>query len=87
MRIYLAPASARNFFLELLRFVEIPNVGASDAARGLQFPMHDIEDALQASSALAFNADYIISRNVKDYRRSPVPAIAPKGFISKTGAP
>jgi hypothetical protein len=62
--------------------------GPSEAAvRALQLPMGDEEDALQASSALAFNADYIISRNVKDYRRPPVPAIAPKEFNPKTRTP
>ena len=79
----LAPSGARSFLRELLRFVEVPAVGTSDAARALQLPMRDLEDALQASSALAFNADFIISRNARDYRRSPVPAITPRQFGAK----
>jgi hypothetical protein len=83
---YLAPAGARRFLRGLLRFVEVPEVGTSDAVRALQFPMRDIEDAMQASAALAFNADYVISRNIKHFRRSPVPAITPKefGFKART---
>ena len=67
----LAPSNARNFMSELLRFVEVPRVSTSDAVRALQFPMRDIEDALQASAALAFNASFIVTRNAKDYLRSP----------------
>ena len=81
---YLAPAGARGFLRGLLRFVEVPEVDTPAAVRALKLPMRDIEDALQASAAQAFDADYVISRNVKDYLRSPVPAIRPKEFIFRT---
>ena len=77
---YLAPSGARSFLRELLAFVEVPTVRTSDAVRALQFPMRDLEDALQASAALAFKANFVVSRNARDYRRSPVPAITPKEF-------
>jgi predicted nucleic acid-binding protein len=80
---YLAPVEARAFLRGLLDFVEIQNAGTADAMRALQSPMNDIEDALQAFAALAFNADYVVTRNTKDYRRSPVPAISPKEFLLK----
>ncbi len=76
----LAPSGARNFLRELLSFVEVPAVGRSEVVRALQFSMRDLEDSLQASAALAFNANFLITRNAKDYRRSPVPAITPKEF-------
>jgi hypothetical protein len=80
---YLAPSGAREFLRELLRFVEIPTVSTTDAVQALQFPMRDIEDALQAAAALAFKASFVISRNIRDYRRSPVPGMTPKEFSSK----
>ena len=58
----------------------IPATGTVDSVRALQFPMRDIEDALQASAALNFRANYVVSRNAKDYRGSPVPAITPEEF-------
>ncbi len=81
---YLAPSGARSFLRELLSFVEVPAVGRSEAVRALQFPMRDLEDALQASAALVFNANFVITRNARDYRRSPVPAITPKEFGFRT---
>jgi hypothetical protein len=80
---YLAPSGAREFLGELLHFAEVPTVRTTDAVRALQFPMHDIEDALQAAAAIAFKASYVISRNTKDYRQSPVPVITPKEFPLK----
>ena len=80
---YLAPGGARGFLQELLNFVVIPTTGTVDARHALQFPMRDLEDALQSSAALNFRADFIVSRNAKDYRSSPVPAITPWEFNAK----
>jgi predicted nucleic acid-binding protein len=84
---YLAPTGIRDFLLQLIGFVEIPPTGTSDAVRALNLPMHDLEDALQVAAALAFNATYIVSRNTKDYRLSPVPAITPGEFCAQIGNP
>jgi hypothetical protein len=80
---YLAPLGAREFLLELLRFVEVSTVSTTNAVQALQLPMRDIEDALQAAAALAFKADFVVSRNTRDYRQSPVRAISPKEFSFK----
>jgi hypothetical protein len=41
----------------------------------------DIEDCLQAECADFINADYIVSRNIKDYSHSRVPAILPENLL------
>ena len=43
--------------------------------------MKDLEDAFQAAAALAWGADFIITRILADYRHSPVPALAPPAFL------
>jgi len=43
--------------------------------------MQDFEDALQSASALAAQADHLLTRNIRDFRYSPVPAISPKQFL------
>jgi predicted nucleic acid-binding protein len=40
----------------------------------------DLEDCLQAESAALFGAEYVLTRNVKHFTTSPVPAITPKAF-------
>jgi len=43
--------------------------------------MQDFEDALQAAAAVACNADVIVTRNLADFRKSPVQAVSPKDFL------
>ena len=43
----------------------------------------DFEDCLQEECAVAVSADYIVSRNPKDFVSSRVPAILPNEFIEK----
>ena len=46
---------------------------------------HDFEDCLQDECAFACDADYIVTRNVKDFEQSKVKAITPADFIETTG--
>ncbi|MES2439607.1 MAG: PIN domain-containing protein [Verrucomicrobiota bacterium] len=73
----------RPFLSELLKLVEVAPVGTTEATRALALPMADVEDAFQAASALAWNADFIITRNLPDYRLSPIPALSPTEFLKK----
>lgn len=40
----------------------------------------DFEDCLQVQSGIKFQADYIITRDLKDFRLSPISAITPDDF-------
>lgn len=40
----------------------------------------DFEDCLQKECALAFNADYIVTRNIDDFKGSKIPCIEPERF-------
>lgn len=41
----------------------------------------DFEDCLQEKCALNINADYIVTRNVKDFAASEIPAVTPAEMI------
>ena len=43
----------------------------------------DFEDCLQEECAVAISADYIITRNVKDFLSSRIPPILPDQFLEK----
>ena len=43
----------------------------------------DIEDRLQTECASDFGADYIVTRNIKDFTHSSVPAILPEELLDK----
>ncbi|MBA2351835.1 MAG: PIN domain-containing protein, partial [Burkholderiales bacterium] len=61
-------------------------VATADARRALTLPVSNIEDAFQVASALAWGADTIVTRNVSDFRRSPVRALSPAAFLKQTAA-
>jgi predicted nucleic acid-binding protein len=82
---YLLKNRGRAFLSELVEVVEVAPVSTADARRALELPMGDLEDAFQAAAALAWGADAIVTRNVADYRRSPVEALTPSAFLKRAG--
>lgn len=74
-------AAARDFVRGLLEWADIAVTGRADAQQALAWPMPDYEDALQAAAAVACGAQVILTRNERDFKGSPVPAMAPEAFI------
>ena len=66
----------------LLRVVEIPTIGHAEALAWRSYGISDFEDALQAASAVAGFADFIITRNVDDFAGSSIPALLPEAFLA-----
>ena len=48
----------------------------------LELPAADLEAAMQVSAARASHCQYVITRNVKDFRASTVQAITPEAFLA-----
>jgi predicted nucleic acid-binding protein len=69
-------------FSKLVRFVDTT---VHDIEQAMTSPMSDFEDAVIAAVARRESADYIITRNAKDFIASPVPAITPKEFLTRIG--
>jgi predicted nucleic acid-binding protein len=79
---YQSKEKSLNLISDLLKLVTLVDTKAYDINNALSFKMSDFEDAIIAAAALREKADYIVTRNVKDYSKSPVPAIAPDEFLS-----
>ena len=73
---------AREFIVELTRFVEVAATDTQAIRYAATLPMPDFEDAMQVAAARACGARHIVTRNVKDYRRSPIRAISPQEALS-----
>lgn len=52
-----------------------------EAIKDLNFK--DFEDCIQSKCAESAKADYIITRNVRDYVHSTIPAFTPREFLDK----
>lgn len=80
---YLVKQDARAFIADLLEFAE---VGAGDARavrQALRMPTRDLEDALQASAAIEFGADMIVTRDIQDFKRLTISPITPEQFAKR----
>lgn len=81
---YLLKGDPRPFLEDLLGFVVVPATATADARQALRLPVADLEDAFQIASAVKFGADFILTRNTRDYGRSPVPVITPSQFVTES---
>lgn len=80
-------AYARSRVSELLRIVHVAPVDAGVIQRALLEGFADFEDALQMAAAATAGCDYVATRNLKDFSRGPVPAIAPAELVALLDAP
>ena len=55
----------------------------SDLIQAADMEFSDYEDALQAVCASRAKTSYIVTRNIKDFRNSPVPAIKPSELFDR----
>ena len=61
----------------------IEDLTKSDISTAAQMQWGDYEDAVQAATAKRIHADYIITRNVKDFVKSEVIAYTPSEFLAR----
>ncbi|MBP3392816.1 MAG: PIN domain-containing protein [Clostridia bacterium] len=55
----------------------------TDLLKAADLEFSDYEDALQAVCAARAKANYIVTRNIKDFTYSPVPAIKPGELLER----
>ena len=75
--------SARDFVVELTRFVSVATTDTEAIRYAAGLPMADFEDAMQVAAARACGARHIVTRNVRDYERSPIRAIDPQEALTE----
>ncbi|MBZ0184452.1 MAG: hypothetical protein K8F60_18480 [Melioribacteraceae bacterium] len=73
--------TAKQFLEDLLKFIHIAPVDTEKAKLAFRIHTKDFEDALQMSSAISCKAEFIITRNVKHYKKSPIKAVTPEEFL------
>lgn len=75
--------AAHEFISDLPSFVEVARTGTADMRYAVGLPMADFEDALQVAAASACGARSIVTRNVRDFARSPIPAVTPTEALAR----
>ena len=80
-------ASARQARVAVGQIVSILQVAAVDdavIAGALQLPYGDFEDAVQMMAAVRAGAEYVVTRNIDDYKVGPLPALRPAELLALT---
>jgi len=62
---------------DILRIVQVVPITSADFQQALVLGINDFEDAVQAAAALQIGADYLITRNTKDFKAGPVEVRTP----------
>lgn len=77
---------ARTTRTDLRGFLAIAPVNQGVIEEALNLPCPDFEDAAQMVAALHYGAQYLITRNVRDYEAGPLPALQPAEFLALVGS-
>ncbi len=77
---------AQRIVEEDLDFLQVVGVSSADIAKALSMKWNDFEDCLVACCAQKIGADFIITRNSKDFARSPVTALTPEELFEELEA-
>lgn len=76
-------ARVRDFLLDLTRFVTVAPTDTDALRYADALPLGDFEDAMQVAAAHACGARVIATRNVADFRGSPIPARSPGDLLGE----
>lgn len=81
LRKFFSVAERRMILLNVCNIFHIESVDRNKIVAALRDEdFSDFEDCLQVQYAKSFRAGYIITRNVKDFAASVIPAISPREF-------
>ncbi len=71
----------RDVLTKLCTLFELLDTTALDIRKAISADVSDFEDAVMIETAVRSNLDCIITRNTKDYSKSPIPVYTPSEFV------
>ena len=77
-----SPEQARVSLTSLLQFLKIAPVSQETIEQALNLPYRDFEDAAQMIAALQVHADYLLTRNVRDFQPAPIEVVQPVELLA-----
>ena len=83
MRKELIPEQIEDVLKGLALIFQFTELSVTDMTNAAGMKWDDFEDAMQAATAERVHADYIITRNVRDFQKSKVIAFTPTEFLTR----
>ena len=66
----------------IIKYFEIIETGREILTRALASEINDFEDAVIETSAIIVKADYILTRNIKDFKKSMIKPVTPEVLLA-----
>lgn len=85
LRKELTPEKTQEVINNIALIFNVIDLKADDVIKAGKLNLGDYEDAIQSVCAARIKADYIVTRNIKDFQGSKVPAIKPSELIDRIG--
>lgn len=83
MRKELAPKKIEEILWQMKLIFQLTDLSVSDITKAAEMKWDDFEDAVQSAIAERIHADYIITRNVRDFKESRVVAFTPTEYLAR----
>ena len=83
MRKELTPEMIQEVLGKLSLIFHFTELSISDLEKATGMMWNDYEDAVQAATAKRIRAAAIVTRNIKDYQQSKIPAFTPAEFLER----
>lgn len=83
MRKELDTETTRQVIEKLSLVFDIADLKGDDLKKAAALDFNDFEDAVQSQQAARIKADYIVTRNIRDYKNSRVTAVNPAELLDR----
>jgi predicted nucleic acid-binding protein len=83
MRKQMTPEQIEDIFHKLKLIFTFADLSSAVLERAVSMKWDDFEDAVQSATAESVHADYIVTRNIKDFGRSKVTAFTPVELLAR----
>lgn len=83
LRKELDPDKTKEIIDRLLLIFDVVELTEEDLRKATEMKTADYEDAVQMCCAERINADFIVTRNIRDFVSSPVPAVKPSELLDR----
>lgn len=77
-----SPAAAKVILTSLMQFLNIAPVDHAVIEAALNLPYKDFEDAVQMVAAMQCKANFLVTRNLKDYQPAPMRVVQPVELLA-----
>lgn len=75
-------ANSKSVLASVLKLITVVDMPANVVQNAFASKVTDFEDALQVETAMHCGADLILTRNIRDFRNSPIPVLTPSQFLA-----